>query len=89
MQVTVISPAGSVFEGPADSVIAPAYDGDVGILPRHAPFMTLLGQGTLRINAGGKVQVIRVRGGFLQVVHDAVRVVTEYAEQPNGDEDAS
>ena len=45
MRVTVISPEQSVFEGDADSVIAPAYDGMVGILPKHAPFLTLLGEG--------------------------------------------
>jgi F-type H+-transporting ATPase subunit epsilon len=80
MQVTVISPAGSVFEGPADSVVAPAYDGEVGILPRHAPFMTLLGEGTVEIQDGERTHRIRVRGGFLQVANDAVRVVAEYAD---------
>ena len=47
MQVTVISPAGAVLEATADSVVVPAYDGEVGILPRHAPSMTLLGEGTV------------------------------------------
>ncbi len=45
MHVTVICPEASVFDGEADSVVAPAFDGEVGILPRHAPFMTLLGRG--------------------------------------------
>ncbi len=86
MHVTVISPAGSVFEGPAQSVIVPAYDGDVGILPRHAPFMTLLGKGTLKIRGEDEtVHEIGVRGGFLQVVQDAVRVVAEYAQRPEGE----
>ena len=43
MRVSVISAERSVFDGEADVVVAPAYDGLVGILPRHAPFMTLLG----------------------------------------------
>jgi F-type H+-transporting ATPase subunit epsilon len=84
MRVTVISPGGSVFEGPADSVIAPAYDGQVGILPRHAPFMTLLGQGTVRIRGAEGSRAIRVKGGFLQVARNTVRIVAEYAE--HGDE---
>ena len=46
MQVTVISPEASMFDGEADAVVAPAFDGQVGILPNHAPFMTLLGEGT-------------------------------------------
>ena len=45
MQVTVISPEASMFDGEADAVVAPAFDGQVGILPNHAPFMTLLGRG--------------------------------------------
>jgi F-type H+-transporting ATPase subunit epsilon len=89
MQVTVISPAGSVFEGPADSIVAPAYDGEVGILPRHAPFMTLLGKGTLKIREGEQTRAIRVEGGFLQVARDAIRIVAEYAEYVNGEENGT
>ena len=54
MRVTVISPEAAIYNGEADSVIAPAYDGEVGILPRHAPFMTLLGRGTLQVRRGGE-----------------------------------
>ena len=82
MRVLVISPERAVFDGEADSVIAPAYDGQVGILPRHAPFMTLLGKGILTIRQGGGTSRFRVRGGFLQVVSNTVRVV---AEQVRGD----
>jgi F-type H+-transporting ATPase subunit epsilon len=80
MQVTVISPERAVFEGDAESVIAPGYDGQVGILPRHAPFMTLLGEGDLKVRQSGMTHTFGVRGGFLQVVDDVVRVVAEYAE---------
>ena len=80
MHVTVISPERAVFEGDAESVIAPAYDGQVGILPRHAPFMTLLGEGELKVRHAGTTHSFGVRGGFLQVVDDVVRVVAEYAE---------
>jgi len=67
MHVTVISPERAVFDGPADAVVAPAYDGQVGILPRHAPFLTLLGTGMLTVS-GGEAGRFRVAGGFLQVV---------------------
>lgn len=88
IRVTVISPAGSVFEGPADSVIAPAYDGEMGILPRHAPLMTLLGDGMLKIRKGALTRAIRVRGGFLQVARDAVRIVAEYVERKDEESNA-
>jgi F-type H+-transporting ATPase subunit epsilon len=80
MQVTVISPEASMFDGNADAVVAPAFDGEVGILPDHAPFMTLLGQGTLTVRQGGTVKRFRVRGGFLQVVDNRVRVVAEHVQ---------
>jgi F-type H+-transporting ATPase subunit epsilon len=82
MRVTVISPEASIFDGEADAVTAPAYDGQVGILPRHAPFMTLLGRGPLVVTSGGNSHRFRVEGGFLQVRSNTVRVV---AEQVKGD----
>lgn len=78
MHVTVISPEAAVFDGEAASVIAPAYDGEVGILPRHAPFMTLLGRGRLVVRAGDGERAFTVDGGFLQVVNNTVRVVAEH-----------
>ena len=76
LTVSVISPEAVLFEGTTESVVAPAFDGEVGILSGHAPMMTLLGKGTLRLGAGER---FAVEGGFLQVVDDKVRVVTEHA----------
>ena len=76
LTVSVISPEAVLFEGTTDSIVAPAFDGEVGILVGHAPMMTLLGRGNLRIGTGAS---FRVEGGFLQVVDDKVRVVTERA----------
>ena len=80
MQVTVISPEASMFDGEGDAVVAPAFDGEVGILPNHAPFMTLLGEGTLTVRQAGSVNRFRVRGGFLQVVDNRVRIVAEHVQ---------
>ena len=76
LTVSVISPEAVLFEGQAESVVAPAFDGEVGILTGHAPMVTLLGKGKLRLDAG---RTFSVEGGFLQVVDDLVRVVTEHA----------
>jgi F-type H+-transporting ATPase subunit epsilon len=80
MRVSIIAPDRSVFDDDADSVVAPAFDGLVGILPKHAPFMTLLGEGTLTVETGGTRRAFHVKGGFMQVVRDTVRVVAEHAE---------
>ena len=79
LTVSVVSPERVLFEGQADSVVAPAFDGEVGILQRHAPMVTLLGRGELRVTSGGSVTRFAVEGGFLQVADDQVRVVTEKA----------
>ena len=73
LHVRVISPEASLYEGDATTVVAPAYDGQVGILTGHAPMMTLLGKGELRIDSTKFI----IDGGFLQVVRNEVRVVTE------------
>lgn len=80
MRVTLIAPDRSLFDGDATSVVAPAYDGLVGILPGHAPFLTLLGTGSLTIAQGASSSRFTVDGGFLQVVGDTVRVVAEHAD---------
>ena len=78
LKVSVISPESVLFEGDADSVVAPAYDGEVGILTGHAPLMALLGDGELRLG-GGTGHRFKVSGGFMQVLDNHVRVVTEKA----------
>ena len=79
LRVSVISPERILFEGETDAVVAPAYDGEVGILTGHAPMLTLLGKGTLRLGGAGSGQRFTVEGGFLQVADNQVRVVTEQA----------
>jgi F-type H+-transporting ATPase subunit epsilon len=80
LKVSVISPEAMLFEGEASSVVAPAFDGEVGILPGHAAMITVLGQGTLRVE-GDTPARFTVSGGFVQVVDNIVRVVTEKASR--------
>jgi F-type H+-transporting ATPase subunit epsilon len=79
LKVSVVSPEKVLFEGEARSVVAPAYDGRVGILPRHAPFMSLLGDGPLLLRGADGDREFKVGGGFIQVSRDVVRIVTERA----------
>jgi len=85
LKVSVISPEALLFEGEASALVAPAYDGEVGILENHAPMMTLLGNGVLRLAGGGgdagrgDARRFNIEGGFLQVVDNNVRIVTERA----------
>lgn len=79
LQVSLISPEATLFEGSATGVVAPAFDGEVGILTGHAPMITALGRGLLRVHGDAGEQRFTIAGGFLQVVDNHVRVVTEKA----------
>ena len=61
-------------------VIAPASEGYVGILPHHAPLLTTLGPGELRIKKGGTETSLAVFGGFMDVRPDRIVILTEAAE---------
>lgn len=80
LHVSVVSPAKVVFDGDASAVVAPAWDGQVGILPSHAPMLALLGSGLLSIDRpGGGSDTFHVAGGVLKVERDQVTLLTEYA----------
>ena len=77
LKVSIISPTAIGFEGEGDSVIAPAYDGQIGILYGHAPMMVLLGTGEVSVRDGDAVHRFHVARGFLQVVDNEVSVLAE------------
>jgi F-type H+-transporting ATPase subunit epsilon len=70
-----------VLEEDADMVIAPAADGQVGILPHHAPFLTTLRPGELRVRRGGAEQELVVTGGFMEVLNGKVTILADAAER--------
>ncbi len=78
----VVSVERSLFEGEVDYMIANGADGELGVLARHAPLMTILKPGALRIQEtyGGEEQVIFVGGGFLEVLPERVTVLADVAE---------
>jgi F-type H+-transporting ATPase subunit epsilon len=80
LRVSVISPERTIFEGTAEQVVAPAWDGEIGILRGHAPMLVLLGDGDVRVRQGGSEQRFRISGGFLQVAEDRVTILSEHAE---------
>lgn len=80
LNVRVVSPQKIVFEGDAAALVAPAWDGQVGVLPGHAPMLTLLGAGELSVERpGGGSDTFHVAGGVMKVERDTVTLLTEYA----------
>ncbi|MFI5168533.1 MAG: ATP synthase F1 subunit epsilon [Candidatus Dormiibacterota bacterium] len=78
----VVSVERSLFEGEVEFIIANGADGELGVLARHAPLMTILRPGPLRIQEtiGGPEQLLFVGGGFLEVLPDRVTVLADVAE---------
>jgi F-type H+-transporting ATPase subunit epsilon len=83
LHVSLITPAKPIFDCEAESVVVPAFDGELGVLPGHASFLALLGTGELRITCSdGALRRFAVRGGFLQVHQNQVAVLTQEALAP-------
>ena len=78
----VVSVERSLFEGDVEFIIANGADGELGVLARHAPLMTILKPGPLRIQEtiGGPEELLFVGGGFLEVLPDRVTVLADVAE---------
>ena len=76
----IVTPERQVFSEEVDSVVCPGIEGELGVLPHHAPLLTTLGVGELRIRRGGNEEFFAIAGGFLQVRPDKVVVMAETAD---------
>ncbi|MBU2759373.1 F0F1 ATP synthase subunit epsilon [Acidithiobacillus sulfurivorans] len=81
IDVRVVSAEGSIYEGVATMVVAPGEMGELGILPRHAPLLTGLRPGELRIINGENTEYLFVNGGMLEIQPDVVTVLADSAER--------
>jgi F-type H+-transporting ATPase subunit epsilon len=79
LKFVVVTPEQQVVEEIADSIVIPAHDGELGILPDRAPLMCELGIGQMRYRTGGQTRRLFIDGGFAQVYADNVTVLTEHA----------
>ena len=80
IQLEIVTPERLVFEDQVDSVNVPGIEGELGILPHHAPLLSMLGFGELRIRKGGSEESFAIVGGFVQVRPDKVVVMAETAD---------
>lgn len=83
LQVEIVSAEKSIFSGEASAVFAPAEQGEVGILPRHAEMLCKLKPGQVRLKPveGEEEQLIYVSGGFLEVQPHMVMILSDTAER--------
>jgi F-type H+-transporting ATPase subunit epsilon len=79
IHVNIVSAEGAIFEGDADMVFAPAKAGEIGIAPRHAPLLTTLKPGSVRVQNGGEEKLFYVTGGILEVQPYLITVLADSA----------
>lgn len=76
----IVSAEGEIFSGPATMVFVPAEQGEIGIAPRHAPLLTVIKPGEVRVQtAGGEEQFFWVGGGALEIQPKRVTVLADTA----------
>jgi F-type H+-transporting ATPase subunit epsilon len=80
LQLEIVTPERLAYSDQVDSVQLPGIEGELGILPHHAPLVSILGAGELRIRKGGSEESFAVMGGFVQVRPDRVVVMAETAD---------
>ena len=76
----IVTPERLAYSDTVDSVVLPGSEGEMGVLPHHAPLLATLGVGELRIRKGGVEEAFAIVGGFVQVRPDKVVVMAETAD---------
>ena len=76
----IVSQDRQVFSGDADMVIVPGVQGEMGILPNHAPLLSTLKFGILRVRSNGQEQIFTIAGGVIEVQPDLITVMADAAE---------
>jgi len=80
IKLEIVTPERLVFDETVDGVTLPGSEGELGVLPHHAPLVSTLGVGELRIRVGGQEEWFAIVGGFVQVLPDKVVVMAETAD---------
>lgn len=80
IQLEIVTPERLAYSDTVDAVVLPGSQGELGVLPHHAPLVSTLGVGELRIRKGGLEESFAIVGGFLQVRPDKVVVMAETAD---------
>jgi F-type H+-transporting ATPase subunit epsilon len=80
LTLEIVTPERLAYSDTVDSVVLPGTEGELGVLPHHAPLVSMLGVGELRIRKAGAEESFAIAGGFLQVLPDKIVVMAETAD---------
>jgi F-type H+-transporting ATPase subunit epsilon len=79
LHFALVSPERELFNGEVDHVVVPGSEGEFGVLPNHAPVMSVIKPGALKVFNGGTERRIFVNGGFADVTPEGLTVLAEEA----------
>lgn len=79
LRLEIVTPEAKTYSDDVDSVVIPGIDGELGVLPMHAPVMTLLEPGELRVLKSGQELRLAVGEGFVEITPEKVAVLTDMA----------
>lgn len=79
VRLEIVTPEAKTFSDNVDSVVIPGVEGELGVLPMHAPLMTLLEPGELRVMRNGEETRLAVGEGFVEITQEKIAVLTDMA----------
>lgn len=79
IKLEIVTPEARIFSDEVDTVVLPGFDGEMGVLPSHAPLVTTLQCGELRYTKAGKTTELAVGEGLVEITGSTTRVLTDMA----------
>lgn len=89
LRLEIVTPQAKTYSDDVDMVVVPGIEGELGILPMHAPLMTQLKPGELRVLKGGQELYLAVGEGFVEVTQEAVSILTDMAVEETAIDEAA
>ena len=81
LQLEIITAERALFDGQVELIVAPGIEGELAVLPNHAPLMTMLQPGELRYRVSGEDSYLTVSGGYMEVTRGRVTILADAAER--------
>lgn len=89
LRLEIVTPEAKTYSDDVDSVVIPGIEGELGVLPMHAPLLTQLAPGELRVLKGGKELLLAVGEGFVEITSEKVAVLTDMAVKESDIDEAA
>ena len=81
MKIEIVTTEEIIYSGTADAVVAPGVEGQLGILPRHAPLITAIGSGEVVVRNEDETITLSLSGGFMEVLEDVIIILADSSSE--------